>query len=659
MGNFRKIAVSVGSAVLFGLIIISFLFVGNGTGSLSGLSLTGAGPVISAGQRKLSADVFKAEFDQQLQGLSQQYQRQISEQEAIDNHLDEQMLPDLASREAKLAAIQQMGIKAGSEMIAEQLRTQPAFFNPVTGKFDRKAYLKTLADNKLTPKAFEANLSDQLISQAFDFGEAAGVRAPRAYNAFVALYNNQAYSASYLALDKSQVPAIGKPTDDQLNAVIKENATHFQLPETRQLSIVRFSAKALAPTMPVDDAEIQKQFDFRKDAESSPETRSLIQITAKDQATAESIAARINKGEDAQQVAKATGAQAIVYEDKAKTGVPDPKVATVAFSMTVGQVSGAIKGDLGYSVVKVTGIVPGKVADLAAMRPKLEAAARQQAAEKKVSADADKFSTVHGTGADIAKSAAAVGAKLITTPAIVSQGINPDDNKPADGISAKLLQIAFKQAAGSESDIESDGPGEYFVVRTDKIIPPSLVALDKVRANVEKYWTDRELSKALKAKADALTARLKKGETMDAVAASSGLKVERLERLNRHDASTPNNPVVAKLGGEFAERLFTAKKGDIFQSGGAQSQDPKVPTNPMVYVVRLDGIATGDIAQTAQLAADSRQETTQNLTVQMGQSVVSAAKTLINPKINTDRAKRALGIDPTAAATPKSKDKAG
>ena len=99
-----------------------------------------------------------------------------------------------------------------------------------------------------------------LAAQFADHGRTGPLH--RAYTAFVALYNNQAYTVSYLALDKGQVPAVPKPTDDQLNAIIKENASHFQLPETRVLSIVRFSAKAIAPTMPIDEAAIQKQFDF-------------------------------------------------------------------------------------------------------------------------------------------------------------------------------------------------------------------------------------------------------------------------------------------------------------------------------------------------------------------------------------------------------------
>jgi peptidyl-prolyl cis-trans isomerase D len=656
MGNFRKVAISIGTAVLFGLIIISFLFVGNGTGNLSNLAALGGGTaVIEAGQRKLSPEQWKSAFDRTLEGMSQQYQQQITEQQAIDNHLDEQILPSAAATEAKMEVIRQMGIKAGPQMIADQLRTQPAFFNPVTGKFDRKAYLSTLASNNLDPKTFEAGLSDQLAAQSFDFGEAAGVKAPRAYSAILGVMNKQVRTASYVTLDKSQVPAIAKPTDEQLKAIIAEN--NYRLPELRQLSVVRFSAKAIAPTMPVDEALIQKQFDFRKDAESKPESRSLIQITTKDQATAETAAARVTKGEDPQQVAKAIGGQAIVYDDKPKTGVPDPKVATVAFSMTVGQVSGAIKGDLGYSVVKVTGISPGKTADLATMRPELEKQAKQQAAEKKVTEDANKFETVHGTGADIAKSAAAVGATVTTTAPIVAQGVDPDTNKPADGVSQKMLQIAFKQAAGSESDIESDGPGEYFVVRTDKIIPPALISLEKadVRTNVEKAYYARELQKALKTKAEAVVARLNKGETVDAVASSSGLKVEHIDAITRNDATQQGNPVMAKIGQEFATALFNGKKGDVIQGAGPQVQDPKAPSNPTVFIGRVDAITTGDVAQAAQLAADAQASTTQSMTGELGQSVTLAAKTAINPKIYPDRAKRALGVDPAATAKPKGK----
>ncbi len=451
LATLRKYMKQAAVILLFGLLIISFVIWG-GSGFTDSLRNSVSNDVLTAGHRKVTPEMFKQDFESQLKSIGERNHQQISQQEAVDNHLDEQLLEFMATQESELESIHKMGVNPGPQLIAAELRKQPSFFNPVTGKFDRKAYLQALAGQNLDPKTFEGELADELTIQHFNTGAAAGIKSPRAYAAFEAVFGKETRDLSYISIDPSKVAAVGKPTDAQLTAVMNENADKLKLPEMRQLSIVRFSAKALAPTMPVDQAEIQKQFDFRKDAEAKPETRSLIQVSTKDQATANAAAARIAKGEDPQGVAKSLGGQAIPYDDKAKTGIPDPKVATVAFSLAVGQTSGAIKGDLGWSVVKVTGIEAGKAADLTTMRPQLEAAARQQAAEQKVTEEADKYDTVHNTGADMAKSAAAAGVEVTTTDPIAVQGVDMD-NKPAMGVSPKLLAAAFKLPQGSENAI--------------------------------------------------------------------------------------------------------------------------------------------------------------------------------------------------------------
>jgi peptidyl-prolyl cis-trans isomerase D len=655
LATLRKYMKQAAVVVLFGLLIISFVIWG-GSGMTDSLRASVSNDVVTAGHRKVTPEMFKQDFDSQLKSLGERNQRPISQQEAIDNHLDEQLLEFIATQESELEAIRKMGITPGPQLIAAELRKQPTFFNPVTGKFDRKAYLAALAGQNLDPKTFEGELADELTIQHFNTGAAAGIKAPRAYAAFEAVFGKETRDLSYIAIDPSKVAPVGKPTDAQLTAVMNENADKLKLPEMRQLSIVRFSAKALAPTMPVDQAEIQKQFDFRKDTEAKPETRSLIQVSTKDQASANTAAARIAKGEDPQAVAKSLGGQAIPYEDKAKTGIPDPKVATVAFSLAVGQTSGAIKGDLGWSVVKVTGIAPGKEADLTTMRPQLEAAARQQAAEQKVTEEADKYDTVHNTGADMAKAAAAAGVEVMTTDPIVAQGVDMD-NKPAMGVSPKLLEAAFKLPQGSESDIESDGHGEYFVVRVDKVIAPAVPALEKIRPMLEKYWTDRELQTRLKAKADEVAAQVRKGETLDAAAAAIGAKVQHETGMTREAAQAQGSPLIANLGAELVGETFDGKKGDILVAIGPQPQDPKAPANPLLFVARIDNLGQGDVTQTAQLAVQGLPSVTQTLGSELNQAIMNAARATIKPKTYPDRAKQALGI--TAPAAGKSKGAAG
>ena len=114
----------------------------------------------------------------------------------------------------------------------------------------------------------------------------------------IAGYELENRSLSYFLIDPRKLPPPAPPTDAQLQAFLKQNAAALKRPEMRNLTIVRFSTKALAPSMPVDQAAVLKLYNFRKDSLSQPEKRSLIEIPVKNAGAAQAIAAkRLKAGE--------------------------------------------------------------------------------------------------------------------------------------------------------------------------------------------------------------------------------------------------------------------------------------------------------------------------------------------------------------------------
>ena len=639
LSNLGKYAKYAATVLLFGLLIVAFVTWGN-MGDTFKPSANNV--VIKAGTHQLTADQFKERIQSTLDQNNQRNPQQpMTMQDVVNLGYDKQATQAFSQQLALSELLRMVGLRPGDKMVTEEIRKIPALFDPLTGKFDAATYKKRLAENGTTPVAFEASLTDDLASRHFAAAMSAGVHAPRIYGAFSSAFTLSRRTASYFNVDPSKIPPTASPTDAQLTAFIKEFGR--KNPETRVISFVRFSAKALAPSMPLDQAEVQKQFDFYKDTQSTPETRSLVEVMAKDEAQATTLAARISKGEDPQAVAKSAGVQAIVIGDKPKTSIPDAKVADAAFKLASGQTSGAIKGDLGFAVVKVTAITPGKTADIATLRPQFEMRARQQVAEQKVSDLADKYDTAHSSGADMAKAGAAAGVSMVTTEPVVVQGVTLQ-NKPVEGLSPKLLTEAFKLAQGSESEITSDGKGEYFVVRVDKINPAALPPLDTVRAKVEEAYRNHDIDTRLKAKADELAARIRKGETLDAVASSIGAKVEHQD-LTRADAEK----VGPTLGNEVMNAIFSAKKGDVASVPGPAPQDPNAPVKPLFVVVHLDNIAAADVDAAARGAQQVAGSFNQALAQDLNQAITAAAPAIVKPKINADLAKRALGVDSAPA----------
>jgi peptidyl-prolyl cis-trans isomerase D len=411
---------------------------------------------------------------------------------------------------------------------------------------------------------------------------------------------------------------------------MKENADRLMRPEFRVLSVVRFSAAKFAGSVTVSEADIRKQFDFRKDALNRPETRSLVQIPARDAAAARQIADRLGKGEDPAVAAKAAGVEPVVYADKPRTAVVDRKAADVAFAMGSGEVR-VVQGDLGLAVVKVTGIQLGESVTLDAIRPMLEAEARKTLAAERVYAVSQVFDDAQAGGANLDEAAAKAGVSVIKLGPVADQGIDTS-GKPVSGISAKLIQTAFRLPEGGESQIEDEGEGESYVVRVDKVLPKALPPLDEVRQPLTRAWMGQEMSKRLREKAEALAERVRKGEDMAKVAQSVGTQLTQLPGLTRQ-ASGEQGP----LPQEAFAQAFSAAKGGVFAAGGG---------GPFVFIVgRVDAIRPPAVADNARAVEQVRPQLGMTLFNEIGGQMPRYARAVMKTRTDPELVRQTLGIE--------------
>jgi peptidyl-prolyl cis-trans isomerase D len=630
----RVFAKSWVATLLFGLLIVSFVVFGIGNRDLLHPKITNS--VITAGSRSIGPVEFKRAFDGYIQRLQQQVGQQITPELAAANGLDVRVAQGLASSEAFAAYLTKIGVRPSDKLIAGEIQKIPAFFDQVSGRFDRNSYLKRLADNNLTAAAFEGQMRDQLTEQQVATGLIAGVRVPRAYAAMGAIYTVESRDLGYFTIATASVPQPPAPTDAQLTELMKENAAQLTRPEFRALTVVKFSPTQVAANLPIDPKEVQKRFDFRKDTLSTPETRTVIQIPAKTPAAATQIAQGLAKGTDADAVAKAAGVEAITYANKPQAAIPDKKVAAAAFITPSGQVA-TVKGDLGVAVVKVMSVTPGRSVTLDEVRPAIEAEIRKDQASEKVYALTQAYDDAHQGGATLAAAAAKAGVPT-TSIGPVSQGGRDMNAQPVQGLSQKLMETAWSLPAGGESEVEDAGNGEFFAVRVEKVIPPAMPALDEIRPMLTKAWTQQQLAKTLQAKADGYVARIKKGETLAAVAASAGASVSEVPGIDRRNASQNQ-----ALGQDLLGKLFTSRPGEVFTAQGAQG-----------YVVgELEAVHGGDPTQLAQMVEQLRPQMSSGYLREIGESAHVYARQKIKVSVDANRVREAIGlepIDPKAAA---------
>jgi peptidyl-prolyl cis-trans isomerase D len=640
LAGFRSLAKSPFAVLLFGLLIVSF--------AVFGISDVFKGPrgsgVIAAGSREMSAQDFKLRFDNYRKEVERRNGEPLTPDQAVERGIDRQIVQELTLQESIAAAIHDMGVAPSDKLVAntvhEQMSQLPPGtrpFDPITGKFDARAYAALLGQNNLTPQTYEASLRDEIAQTHFFSAVADGLKAPRMYAALQAAYGLEGRDVAAFAVNPASIQRPAPPTDAQLTAFMTENRERLTRPETRVLSIMRVSAKALEPTVALDPAAVQKAFDFRKDSLAKPETRSLIQIVAPDAKTAATISQRLSKGEDPSTVAKAFGKTPVALIDKPKSALPDRKVADAAFSLATGQVSGAITGELGVSVIKVIKITPGATATLDSVRPQVEAEVRAQTAQSKAYDQTQAYQDAHDAGADLVAAATKAGALVSTTAPITAQGTD-QTGQPLPGLTPDIIKTAFGLSQGTESDLIELGKGEYYAVKVEKVIPAAMPPLAEIKPQLTAVWLGQEMGKRLKAKADELAARVKKGESLEAVAASSQSNVQKVTGLSRQNAQQHMG-----LGREFLGAAFAAKPNEVFTARAGQQGEAFV-------VGKLEAVRAGPTNDIARLAVMSQTQAGSGLMRDLGEAARAAAKAQLKTKSNLTLARQAIGVDTDALA---------
>ena len=629
----RAFARSWAGKIIFVLLVIVM-------GMFGAQSFLGSGQlstaVIKAGSREISPQDFKRAFDMQRRSAEQRMQRPVSPQEMTDAGVHRGLAEQLALRESLLAILDRIGLRPGDKLIAEEIGKNPAFFNPITGAFDRERFLQVIGSEQMTEKRFESVLRDDIAGLHFGDALQMGMRAPRLLGALEAAFSLETRDISWFAVTPQIVGMPAPPTDAQLQQFLKDNAAQLRRPEFRKITLVLFTKASVQSRVTINEADVRRIYDFRKDALSRAERRTFVQIPIRNPQQAQRAIAALRQGADPAAVARSLGVEAITFTDKTQSAVPDAAVAQAAFSLQAGQVSNLIRGRLGPAVVKVVSVAPGREVSFEEARPDIERALREERAGELIYEQVSQFEAAREKGAAILDAGRQVGARIFTIPVpVTEQGIAI--NGQPTGWPPAVLAAAFALPKGGESASAEEvggGSGEYFAVRVDDIIPAGLPTIAREREQLVRGWTFLELRKRMERKSQELAERVRKGESIAAVAASVGAKLQTVPNLPRQP-----NPII---GNDLVSEIFLAKTGGVVSG---------VAPRAGFAVIRINSVRTPPPGPAAAVVEQRRPQVSSQLFQEMFSLAQTAARERIKPKVFPDRVNQAVGLAADAGTT--------
>lgn len=575
--------------IILGLIIIAFSFFG----IESYFQARTDEFVARVGDKEISQTDFRARVDEQRQRLLQQTNGALDARYFEQPAVKLQILDQMIDEQVLLVANEKLGVVIPAQMLRDEILQIDAF--KVAGRFDETQYRSMLASQGMTPNMFTERLAKQLASREMPMQIS---RSSFVTDAEVDAYlrlRGQQRDFSYLKLSKPELTET-EITEEEIGKFYAENQAQFMTAEEVALDYLELDSAKLDVQLTPDDATLTDRYEKEKSRFVMTEQRLashiLVKVAGKGgpdeqkQALekAQKIAEEARGGKNFADLAKQSsddlGSKALGGDlgwlDKEMT---DPAFEAALYELEKGKISDPVLSAEGYHVIELRDVRPGKTRTFEEVRSELVKEYSESERERVYNEKSGRLvDLAFQDSTSLEPAAQELDLKVAKTPLFSREG--------GEGIAANpaVINAAFGDSVlvqGNNSESIELGPNHIAIVRVSEHKPATPKPLDEVRADIRERIIAARISKQAKDHADALFARLEKGESIDAVAASANVEVKTETKVGRSALNVDQALVTA---------AFEMTRP---QEGKANAQLVALPGDEYA-IVRLDAVADAD-----------------------------------------------------------------
>lgn len=554
----RQNAQSWGIKVLFGIIILVFVFWGVG-------SFRGNQKQILAkvNDREIGTKEFFRTYEQQLQQMRQE-QGEVSHEQLKQMDFKQQVFQRMVDSMLLLDQARELGLFASSAEIRGAVMDMEVFQDQ-DRNFDSARYEALLRANQMTPVQFEADMQTDLVRQKLQSFILSPVQPAEAEARELFEYVQEKAVMDYIAFERAEFMDRVEVQPEDIQAYSEDNQEQFREPAKMAMEYILLTPEHLARYQHVSDQEIASYYTQNKEAFARPEqvkARHILVRLDEDassvqeeeaRARIEAARKRLDQGETFEAVARdvsegpssdqggdlgwfGRGSMVQAFEDE-------------AFSLEPGQVSSAVRTRFGLHLIKVEDKREAGYRPLEEVRSDIRERIAEDKAAEGLEDMLDQALELLLAQGDLASVAQDLGVEL------QDSGLFSKDQGPQGlSVESEDLETLFAMQEGMVTDRPLLLDNGYLLARKTDSVESRIKPLEDVRPRiVQALKQDRALQLAKEAARAELEKRLQaQGES----GASADREIQTSEPFNRRGfiPGLGSNP-------ELASDLFAAGQG--------------------------------------------------------------------------------------------------
>ncbi|MDP6031474.1 MAG: peptidyl-prolyl cis-trans isomerase [Alphaproteobacteria bacterium] len=589
--------------IFFGILVLSFAVWGIGD------IFRGPGKdvvIANVGDIEVRSKEFITLLNRQIQALNKAVGMELADEQLRTMGLVDGTLNNLIERSLFDAAADDLGLAVSNELVRDRILNAEEFKDE-DNRFSEFKFRRALIETGYNEETYVTALRRELSRIQLIDSIQVGVTPPKTMLKPLTIYRWEKRTVDRIMLKSEDVPGFDSPDETQIKAYYEQNPDIFQSPEYRFVTMINLTVKDLADEISIADAILQQTYEERIDSYSTPPRRQLEQVHLEKEddikRAIDTLGKEENKGRSFLNMAEEiTGKseQVLSLGWNRREDLPDEIVEDV-FALKNGAVSAPLKSPFGWHIIHVTGVEEESVRSFEEVKEEIR---EELATEEALDALYEVIKQVEDSfagGAMLEEVAGNLNLDMTRLEAIDAQGKDANGQDIPNLPGEQFTKNIFKTGKGEQADLVETEDGGFYVLRVDKITPPGLIPLDKIRDKVATVWRKEQQKQSAKAQAIFIIDKVKAGDDIATLAEGLGLELEVSEPFTRDGTET--------IPPELNKEIFAFDIGHI---GMAETEGGFV-------IARVAGIEAGDTAA----ISEEQQEMEKSFTDSLGSDLVS------------------------------------
>ena len=457
------------------------------------------GTLARIGDREVDSQEFLFRYNREINRISNELERFVSNEEARDSGIDIQILTNLLVEKTLNSSADKMKLRPSDNSLTERLKNTNSFRNAFN-QFDKNVFNQVLRQNGITEDLFFSMERDSIAQAQIYRALFENLNISKEFSNLIHRFQNEDRSVEYLVLNTNTENVDSYEINNQeLLNYYNNNKDNYKSESKRDFTLLTLLKSEISSLIEVEEGIIKEIYENNLSDYETPEKRTYYVIPFN---SSEEVNLALNNFKENTDINNIIVSRGLSVEDVLQSSLSleeglNDAISNKAFEVDKNILAGPVQGPFGPTLIYVTKIESSLKKTFLEVKEKIEQDYKSEETQDKIYEIYNIIEDQRAAGLTFEEIALENNLKLSQYSSVNNNGSNFSNSNIDLTLRNLIIETIFDSDIGLEMDPLEDQNGNVVFIRVDNIDEERLLNFDNVQKEVRSDIINQRQKKEL------------------------------------------------------------------------------------------------------------------------------------------------------------------